>query len=128
MTHTHLSDTAPGGGLSLAHTSEAWCAYPWHDGLQVTSLAPLDRLLVRTCNTVYEVIVREPWRADVLVRGGRFFPEFTRARLDGSSLGGGFLKQHGIYVGFRLEVRTDDQVIVTSPIREIARLVDDSPM
>jgi serine/threonine protein kinase len=32
------------------------------------------------------------------VRGGQFFPTYTPARLAGSSLGGSFLKQHGIYL------------------------------
>jgi hypothetical protein len=129
VSDTQLTDvTPPQPGPLMAHTSDSWCAYPWRDGIQVPSLAPLDRLAVRTCNSVYEVIVRDPWRAEVMVRGGQFFPDFTRAWLDGSSLGGSFLKQHGVYVGFRLEVRTEDQVIVTSPVREISRLVDDSPM
>jgi hypothetical protein len=124
VTPTSATDLPSEAGPVMAHSLDAWCAHPWCDGLQVPALAPLERLIVRTCNTVYEVIVRDPWRAEVTVRGGRFFPEFTRAWLDGSSLGGSFLKRHGIYVGFRLEVRTEDQVIVTSPVCEISQIVD----
>jgi hypothetical protein len=94
--------------------------------LQVPDLAPLDRLVVRTCNHVYELIVLEPWRAAVLVRGGAYFPEFTRASVAGSSAGGGFLKLHGIYVGFRLELYTGSQAIITSPVRAIARAAVDA--
>jgi hypothetical protein len=77
--------------------------------------------MVRTCNHVYELIVLEPASAEVMVRGGQYFPEFTRARVGGSSLGGGFLKLHGIYAGFCLELHSEAQAIVTSPVREITR-------
>jgi hypothetical protein len=117
------SDTsnAPGPEPDLAHSLDRWSNYAWRDGLQVPDLAPLERLLVRTCNHLYEVIVIEPLRALVLIRGGQYFPEFTRARVNGSSTGGGFLKVHGIYAGFRLELLTEEQAIITSPVREITR-------
>ena len=53
-----------------------------------------------------------------MVRGGRFFPEFTPARLAGSSLGGSFLKLRGIYVGFNLEIHFDKRLIITSRVRQ----------
>jgi len=123
--HSHSTDlpSLP-QSPAMACTSEAWCAYPWRDGLQVPSLAPLDHLLVRTRNSLYEVIVQQPCRARVLVRGGRFFPEFTRASVAGSSLGGSFLKLHGIYVGFRLELCAAGRAIITSPVQEISHVVD----
>ena len=110
----------PEPSQAQAHTLGAWCAYPWRNGLQVSSLAPLERLLIRTCNSLYEIIVLDPVTCEVMVRGGQFFPEFTRARVAGSSLGGSFLKQHGIYTGFRLELSGNGQVIITSLIRDIA--------
>lgn len=103
---------------------DSWATHDWRNGLLVTSLAPLDRLLVRTCNHTYELIVTEPSRAEVLVRGGRFFPEFARARVAGSSLGGSFLKLHGIYVGFRLELNDGSRTVVTSLVRAIRRAAD----
>jgi hypothetical protein len=116
--------TSPGMTQPSGHSLEHWCAYDWRNGLQIPALDPLDRLLVRTCNHVYEVIVLDPCAAEVMVRGGQYFPEFTRARVGGSSLGGGFLKLHGIYAGFCLELHSEAQAIVTSPVREISRGTD----
>jgi hypothetical protein len=82
----------------------------------VDRLMAHDRLTVRTCNSLYEFIVTDPQSAEVLVRGGSFFPEFTRVRVAGCSLGGSFLKVRGIYVGFRIEIVTDAQMILTSPV------------
>jgi hypothetical protein len=100
---------------------ETWVAYEWRNGVQVPELEPLDRLLVRTCNHIYEIIVLQPGCAEVMVRGGQFFPEFTRVRVAGSSLGGGFLKLHGVYRDFCLELHGDHRAVVTSPVREIMR-------
>jgi hypothetical protein len=111
-----------------AQSLERWSAYHWRDGIQIPDAAPLDRLLVRTRNHVYDIIVLDPRRADVLVRGGVYFPEFTRARVGGSSMGGGFLKLYGIHPGFCLELHADDQAIVTSPVREISRAVEHAPL
>jgi hypothetical protein len=55
----------------------------------------------------------------VLVRGGQFFPKWTAAELTGASLGGAFLKVGGIYPGFKIEFRADDQCIITSRVRRI---------
>ena len=89
--------------------------------MQIDALQQLDTLVVRTRNSTYEVTVVSPRTGDVLVRGGRFFPEPTRARVGGSSLGSSFLKLRGIYVGFCLEFYYDDrQWIVTSPVQSIA--------
>lgn len=80
----------------------------------------MQRVIVRTYNSVYEIFVRGSSPGNVLVRGGRFFQEFTEAHLSGSSLGGGFLKQYGIYVGLRLEFNRDGETIITSPILSIS--------
>src|ERR1700730_4450587 len=72
-----------------------WTDHNWQtcEGVQLETLEGMDRLLVRTWNSLYEIIVQTERSGDVLVRGGRFFQEFTRAHLAGSSLGGSFLKQ-----------------------------------
>ena len=67
------------------------------------------RSRVRTKNTVYEITVMDAAVGDVLVRGGRFFPVYTRVRLAGASLAGSFLKLLGIYVGFSMELHTDER-------------------
>ena len=61
------------------------------------------------------------------MRGGRFFPAYTRVRLAGASLAGSFLKMLGIYVGFSMELHTADGAIVTTRVREIAVVTDPTP-
>jgi hypothetical protein len=97
----------------------AWQSYEWRDGIQVDQLTALDRVTVRTRHSTYEIILVAPATADVLVRGGQFFPEFTKARLAGCTLGGSFLKLRSIHIGFHMEFALGEGVIVTSPVRTI---------
>jgi hypothetical protein len=97
----------------------SWTTHDWRDGVLVSDLAVHDRVTVRTLNSTYEIIVMEPQTAEVLVRGGRFFPQFTPARVAGSSLGGSFLKLHGVYAGFQLELVTDVLPVITTRMRTV---------
>ena len=99
---------------------DAWAERDWNDGIQIDSCPALEHIEVRTLNSVYEVIVMEGGAGEVLIRGGRFFPEFRRARLAGATAGSA-LKLLGIYVGLRMELYVDDQPIVTSSVRWISR-------
>ena len=99
----------------------AWSAHDWRGGVHVDDLASLDRLVVRTLNSMYEIILVAADSAQILVRGGAFFPVFTPARLAGSSLGGAFLKLRSVHVGFRLEIGTERGFVVTSPVRSVER-------
>jgi hypothetical protein len=81
---------------------------------------PLDRLIVRTLHSTYEIVATEAGSAEVLVRGGAFFPEFTPVRLAGASLGGSFLKLRSVHVGFAIEFALEKRAIVTSPVRSIS--------
>jgi hypothetical protein len=99
---------------------DAWSARDWKDGVQVDRMQMLDTLFVQTQNSLYEVTVLNPADGEVLVRGGRFFPERTPARLSGSTFGGSFLKLRGIYVGFKMELVHQDRTIITSPVQTIA--------
>jgi hypothetical protein len=102
---------------------DTWSSHNWTGGVQLEDIQDMETLAVRTENSIYEITVICGRTGDVLIRGGRFFPEFTPARLAGSSLGGSFLKLRGIYVGFSLEVHFDKRVVVTSRIRNIALMV-----
>ena len=93
---------------------DSWTGHDWDHGVLLPDLDHYDRLIVRTRNSIYEMIVIEPQTAAVLVRGGRFFPEFSRARLAGSSLGGSMLKMHGVYTGFHMELVADGQIVTTA--------------
>lgn len=109
-------DTTRSGSSAavLAPTLDRWTALDWSNGVQVPHLSPHDPIIVSTRNSTYEIIVLVPHTASVMVRGGQFLPEFTPAFVAGSSLGGGCLRLHGIYVGFRMEFVTDDLPIVTT--------------
>jgi hypothetical protein len=107
--------TVPTSGLL-----SSWSTRDWSDGIHVANLSPLERLVIRTANSTYEIVVLCPATGSVLVRGGAFFPVFMPARLAGSSLGGSFLKLRSIHVGFRLELNTDRGFIITSSVRSAA--------
>jgi hypothetical protein len=99
---------------------ETWSSHTWKDGVQLEAMRDMETFTVRTENSVYDITVICGRTGDVLIRGGRFFPEFTAARLAGSSLGGSFLKLRGVYVGFSLELHFDQRMIVTSRVRKIS--------
>ena len=105
--------------FAAAALLDTWSAHAWDNGLQLDTVDDMDRLVVFTQNSTYEITVISPRSNEILVRGGRFFPEFTPARLAGSSLGGSFLKMGGIYVGFSMEINSNGQVIITSRVRTI---------
>jgi hypothetical protein len=109
---------------SASSSLDAWTAHDWRAGLQLEDAKALDAFVVRTANSTYEITVVSPLTGEVLVRGGAFFPVLTRARLAGASLGGSFLKRHGIYVGFRLEFVSDQVPIVTTPVQTISSRAD----
>ena len=108
--------TVPTSGLL-----SSWSTRDWSDGIHVADLSPLERLVIRTANSTYEIVVLCPATGSVLVRGGAFFPVFMPARLAGSSLGGSFLKLRSVHVGFRLELSTERGFIITSPVRSVSR-------
>ena len=99
---------------------KTWAAHDWREGVRVDELASLDRLVVLTENSTYHIVVVSPATADVLVRGGAYFPVYTPARLAGSSLGGSFLKLRSVHAGFRLEFSTSNGFIITSTVRTVA--------
>lgn len=99
---------------------DTWSSHPWTGGVQLETLEDMDAFSVNTENSTYEITVISGKTGDILIRGGRFFPEFTPAKLAGSSLGGCFLKLRGVYTGFNLEIHFDQKMIVTSRVRQIA--------
>lgn len=89
------------------------------DGVGLGDLDTLSTLLIRTLNSLYRVVVLEPPRPRILIQGGRFFPEPTEARLAGASFGGSLLKLSWFGHGLRMEIYSDGQRIVTSPVQSI---------
>jgi hypothetical protein len=104
-----------------AASLDAWLARDWSHAVHLTSLEEFQQIHVCTQNTLYELIVINQG-GDVRVRGGRYFPEWTAARLAGCTAGGSFLKRLAINLGLQMEFECDRRRIVTSPVRTIALL------
>jgi hypothetical protein len=114
-----VSRAAPASTPCVAAAQlDFWARRSWDDGVQIDQLHGLDRLQVRTRNSIYDIIVSGS--GDVMIRGGRFFPVYTRAVILGSSLGGAFLKLGGIYRGFSMEIVFDGTRIVTSSVESVS--------
>ena len=90
--------------------------------VRLNRCAQFERLLVITRHSRYDVIVLRGERGDVLVRGGRLFPSFRRARLDGSTAGGSVLKLGSIDAGLHMELNIGGERITTSTILAVRRV------
>ena len=66
----------------VAASLDSWLACDWSQGVHLPSLDEFQQVNVCTQNTLYEIIVISRC-GEVRVRGGRFFPEWTPARLAG---------------------------------------------
>ncbi|MGH9254796.1 MAG: hypothetical protein ACRD3C_09525 [Vicinamibacterales bacterium] len=105
-----------------------WSQREWNDGVQLDTVAPLESFAVRTLNSLYEITVLSPRTGEIMVRGGRFFPEATRATLAGCSLGGSFLKVRAIHLGFLMELMHDGQTIITTQVQSILPVRNPAPV
>ena len=101
---------------------DAWSQDAWNNGIQIERMEDMQKIAVQTVNSLYEIVIIAGHEGDVLVRGGKFFPELTSANLAGATMGGSFCKMRGIYVGFRMEFTSDGKRIITSPVETIAVL------
>jgi hypothetical protein len=106
---------------------QSWAERDWTGGITVDALQGLEQFAIRTRNTTYEITILAPQTGEVLVRGGHFFPEHTRATLAGCSLGGSFLKTGAIHAGFVMELVHDGRRIVTTRVREITAISPERP-
>jgi hypothetical protein len=96
-----------------------WTQAEWTDGCQVDAAPVFQTLTVITRNSLYQLVVLDPARGMVRLRGGQFFPDWRDAQLAGCSLGGSFLKIRGIYAGFCMELHVDGETVITSPVRRL---------
>ena len=119
------STPAPRGGGTTherpAASLDLWLARDWSESLHLTELEEFQQIHVCTRNSLYEFVLISN-RGDVRVRGGRFFPDWTLARVTGCTAGGSFLKRHAITLGLQIEIEVGLRRIVTSPVRTIALL------
>lgn len=109
---------------SAAHEHDIAATRPtpkWNEGVQIDECAPLDRLVVETRNSVYDIVVVSPKDGEILVRGGHLLPDFRKARLLGASAGSHGIKLLGIYPGLSVEFFADDRSVITSPVAAVYR-------
>jgi hypothetical protein len=88
--------------------------------VSLKQLCAFDRIIVTTGNHRYEIVVTSAETADVLVRGGDVFPEFTAARLAGSLVGLSCLKTRCVTVGLPLEFTVPPgRRVITTRVRSM---------
>ena len=91
------------------------------DEVSLGQLHAFDRIEITTRNHTYEVVVTSPDTGEVLVRGGTVFPQFTAARLNGSTAGGHLIKGRSVNVGVRVEFAIEGYTpVVTSRVQTLA--------
>lgn len=124
MGETPRSLPAPSSGtgeipLRRVPTLTGWLGCAWDNGLQIDHLQDLDAVRVETLNSTYDVAIVSAQTGEILVRGGRYFPDWTPVQFLGCSLGGSVLKRFGLYAGFRMEFSWAGRLVLTSPVRAI---------
>ena len=90
------------------------------EAIQLDSCPAFQWIVVRTRRSVYEIIVLSGDAGDVMVRGGRYFPEFRCATVVGSTFGGSAVRLGTICVGCYLELQVDGKSVVTSRIEAVS--------
>ena len=109
---------------ACAATVDGWLQQAWDQAVQVDRLDDLQALRVETVNSSYDIAIVDARSGDVLIRGGRYFPEWTRVQLTGCSLGAGLLKRHAVHMGFRVELYCEGRTVMTSPVQAITLAPD----
>jgi hypothetical protein len=97
-------------------------------GLNLRSLPAGTEVVVDTRNSRYRFVMLDGSGWNALVEGGRYFPQETTARVEGSTLGGSLLKMGWIGLGLFLEISVHGQRIVTSRVRSIRIDASSIPM
>lgn len=95
---------------------DQWLAHSWDDGVRPDQLESLELLRVQTRNSSYDLAILSGCSGQVLVRGGRYFPEWTPVYFLGCSLGGALLKRHSLHTGLRMEFGWGGRRVITSPV------------
>ena len=95
------------------------CSTVTDEGLEISALAPGDRLMIRTAGAEYQMTVIGPRERHVLVSVDRPGPVMN-AWLEGSSCDGVLVHVGAIAVGCSLELRTPAGVMVTGPVSAVS--------
>jgi len=106
--------------LPAAATLDFWSSEPWTNGVQIEQMDEMQKVLVRTRNSLYEITVMDGWKGKIVIRGGQFFPHATPAWLAGATFGGSILKLRGIYIGLQMEIHFQEGPLLTTRVKMIA--------
>jgi hypothetical protein len=105
--------------VTTAEVLGRWCEDDCHDAVSLNRLSPFDRIVFKTLNHTYEIVVASPEDRTVLVRGGAF-QNFVVGRLVGSSFGSGAIKLRTIALGLRVELSIQGRWLITSPVETLS--------
>jgi hypothetical protein len=92
-----------------------------HMSIQMDSCSARDTIVVDTRSSVYELVVLRGDRGYILVRGGRYFPEFRRALFVGSIADDGSVATRTIDIGLRMKFVSGNRSFLTSPVQSICQ-------
>jgi hypothetical protein len=104
----------------LPTTLDTWSAEDWSEGIQFDQLEPMTKVVVETRNSTYEIVVIDPLKPELLIRGGAMVPELTPTQVHGATKRGSCVKTGGVYVGFNLEFVVEGRCIITSRVRRVS--------
>jgi hypothetical protein len=127
MLEAMMNRDAASGPASDAPGPAYWCdedAGGCEETFDLDACQAFERIVVKTERSVYELVVLSGSDGDVMVRGGRFFPQFKRARIVGSTGRGSAVRLKTLTVGLRLELIAGRERFVTSRIEGIYRSAD----
>ena len=88
--------------------------------IHVETCAAQDTIVITTRSSVYELVVPRDDRGDVLVRGGRYFTEVTRAFFLGSIANDGSLEPQIVGIGRRMKFAWGGRLVITSPVQSVS--------
>jgi len=118
-------DAGHGRHAASAHGFDPTLPAPnWDECVHIEACVPLDHVVVKTLNSVYDLVVVSPKDGEVLVRGGRLFPDFRKGLVVGATAGGHTVKLLGIYAGLCLELFVDHRSVTTSPVVAVYRAAE----
>jgi hypothetical protein len=113
-----LPDTEPIASVGMPHGHRVY-AEP-DDSIQLEACFEDEWIVIRTRGSVYDVVVLSGDTGEVMVRGGRFFPEFRRATLTGSIFFF-FFRLGSICVGMQLLLDDGERPVITSRVQTVSR-------
>jgi hypothetical protein len=113
-----LPDTEPIESVGMPHGDRVF-AEP-DESIQLEACLEHEWIAIKTRRSVYDVVVLSGNTGEVMVRGGRFFPEFRRATVTGSIFSAG-VRLGRICVGMHLLLDDGERPVITSLIQTVSR-------